>query len=49
MVSGDWSEEMARFYRYLDEIGDLGLDLNEVRRTRPEIAGLLRDHAAKGK
>lgn len=36
VVSGDWSEELARFYRYLDEYGDLNLDLEGIRKVRPQ-------------
>lgn len=45
VVSGEWSEPLAGFYRILDEAGSLSLDFDAIRKSRPEIATLLRDHA----
>ena len=46
VVSGEWSEPLARFYRILDGAGNLKLDLEKIRKTRPEIETLLRERAA---
>ena len=48
VVSGDWSEELSRFYRYLDKLGNLDLDLGDIRKSRPEISQLLLNHRDKG-
>lgn len=45
VVSGEWSEPLAGFYRILDEAGSLSLDFDAIRESRPEIATLLRNHA----
>lgn len=45
VVSGEWSEPLAGFYRVLDGAGSLSLDLDTIRKSRPEIATLLRNHA----
>jgi YVTN family beta-propeller protein len=45
VVSGEWSEPLAGFYRILDEAGSLSLDFDAIRKSRPEIATLLRNHA----
>jgi hypothetical protein len=37
---------MSRFYRYLNEIGDLGLDMNQIKQSRPKILKMLRESAA---
>jgi hypothetical protein len=46
VVSGDWSDQLAGFYRALSDGAGLGLDLEEVRRLRPKVAGLLRERGA---
>jgi hypothetical protein len=46
VVSGAWNEEMSRFYHYLNEIGDLGLDMNQIKQSRPKILNMLRETAA---
>ncbi|NRB73427.1 MAG: ankyrin repeat domain-containing protein [Verrucomicrobiales bacterium] len=48
VVSGDWSEELSRFYRYLDKLGNLDLDLGDIRKSRLEISQLLLNHRDKG-
>ena len=47
VVSSDWSEPLVRFYGVLDKAGNLNLDMERIRKTRPEIAKLLRNHAMK--
>ena len=47
VVSSDWSEPLARFYGVLDKAGDLKLDFEKIRKTRPEVVTLLQDHAVK--
>ncbi len=49
VVSGEWDEGLAGFYRYLDEVGSLDLDLERIRRVRPQIAEQLRKHASMRK
>lgn len=49
VVSGKWNEGLARIYRSADKSGDLGLDLDQIRKTRPKIATLLRDNTAPEK
>jgi len=46
VVSGGWNEEMSRFYHFLNEIGDLGLDMNQIKQSRPKILNMLRESAA---
>ena len=48
-VSSEWSAGLAKFYNSLNEGANFGLDLAEVKRARPEIATLLKAHAAKSK
>ena len=48
-VSSQWSAGLAKFYNSLYEGASLGLDLAEVKSARPEIATLLKAHAAKSK
>jgi ankyrin repeat protein len=47
VVSSDWSEPLARFYGILDKAGDLNLDMEKIRKTRPELVKLLQNHAVK--
>lgn len=49
VVSGEWTEELAGFYRYLSGIGNLALDLDATKERRPKIAELLRKPPAKRK
>ena len=48
-VSSEWSAGLAKFYNSLNKDARLGLDLAEVKKNRPEIASLLKAHAAKSK
>ena len=49
VVAGEWDEGLAGIYRFFDGVGSLDLDMEKIRRTRPEIAKQLRDHAAEAK
>ncbi|MEO1525315.1 MAG: ankyrin repeat domain-containing protein [Planctomycetota bacterium] len=42
VVSGEWSDELAGFYRFISESSNLNLDLEQIRKQRPKIAELLR-------
>lgn len=42
VVSGKWSEELAGFYKLIDDSVGLGLDLETIRTDRPKIARLLK-------
>ena len=42
VVAGPWTDDLAGFYRGLDSGLGLQLDLDEVRRKRPQTLGLLR-------
>jgi hypothetical protein len=44
VVSSPWSDDLAGFYTVLSEAGNLGLDLESIRKLRPRVAELLRDH-----
>ncbi len=44
VVTSEWSRELVGFYRHLDNIGNLGLDLEAIRHARPEIMNLLKSH-----
>ena len=43
VVSGKWNEGLARIYRSSDKSGDLELDLDRIKKSRPKIAALLRE------
>jgi len=49
MVSSPWSEDVAKSYRDLGRVVGLKLDLERLQRERPQMAKLLREHAAKSK
>ncbi|MEO0416337.1 MAG: ankyrin repeat domain-containing protein, partial [Verrucomicrobiota bacterium] len=44
VVTGEWSEELAGFYRHLDQIGDLNLDLAYIKDARKMMSKLLSEH-----
>ena len=48
-VSGEWSDGLAGFYRSLNNSATHKVDLEQIQKLRPEIAKLLREHAAKQK
>ena len=49
VVSGDWSEELGDFYSAIAAGSGFKIDLEEIEKLRPQIADLLRDHAANPK
>jgi len=46
-VSGAWSDGLAGFYRRLNQGATHKVDLDQIQKLRPQIAKLLREHAAK--
>jgi len=46
-VSGAWSDRLAGFYRRLNQGATHKVDLEQIQKLRPQIAKLLREHAAK--
>ena len=48
-VSGEWSDGLAGFYRSLNDSATHKVDLEQIQKLRPEIAKLLREHAARQK
>ncbi|MEM7013790.1 MAG: ankyrin repeat domain-containing protein, partial [Verrucomicrobiota bacterium] len=46
VVSGEWSQGLANFYRGIGASIGRELDLERIRRERPEMAKLLREHAS---
>ena len=44
VVSGSWSNELAGFYKSIDDSVRLGLDLEKIRTGRPKIAKVLEKH-----
>ena len=46
-VSGAWSDGLAGFYRRLNQGATHKVDLEQIQKLRPQIAKLLREHAAK--
>jgi len=47
VVSGNWSKQLSDFYKFLNDSANLGLDLEELRKQRPQMARLLREHSGK--
>jgi hypothetical protein len=43
VVSGEWSDELAGFYRLLNGLTTNEVDLQEIRKTRPHMQKLLKD------
>ena len=46
VVSSDWSPQLAALYGYVSGLTGIDLDLDRIRQARPEVARVLRDHAA---
>ena len=46
-VSGEWNEGLAGFYRSLNNSAANKVDLAQIQKLRPQLAKLLREHAAK--
>ncbi len=49
IVSSPWSDGLAGFYARISEGDNLGLDVTEIERLRPQLAELLREHAGEPK
>lgn len=47
VVSGDWSKPLSDIYQFLNTAANLGLDLDNLKKQRPRIASLLREHQNK--
>ena len=47
VVSGPWSDDLAGFYTALLGMTEEDTDLDEIQKRRPEVAKILRSHAAK--
>ncbi|MAG93894.1 MAG: hypothetical protein CMJ48_09115, partial [Planctomycetaceae bacterium] len=47
VVSADWSPELEGTYKFIGGLLNTELDLKRIKSTRPKVAKLLRDHAAK--
>jgi hypothetical protein len=43
-VAAPWSPDLERVYRTLGGILQMKLDLDKIKRTRPEMGALLRKH-----
>ena len=46
-VSGAWSDGLSDFYKRLNQSATHKVDLEQIQKLRPQIAKLLREHAAK--
>lgn len=46
-VTGKWDEGLAGFYRSLNNATANKVDLKKIQKLRPQLATLLREHAAK--
>jgi len=47
VVSADWSPQLEGIYKSIGDLVGIELDLARIRETRPKVARLLREHAAK--
>ena len=47
IVSSPWNEGLAQFYTSLSDGADLDLELEELKKRRPDIAKLLRDFSSE--
>ena len=47
VVSGRWSEDLAKFYTFIEGTSDLDLDLKRIQEERPRIVQLLNNHTQK--
>ena len=45
VVSGDWSKGLSDFYQFISDSAGLGLDLEEIKKARPQMAKRLREHS----
>ena len=49
VVSGRWSEDLEKFYTFIEATSDLELDLQRIQEERPRIVQLLNNHAEKSR
>jgi len=47
VVAGEWSKELSDLYQFLNNVAQLGLDLDELKKQRPRMASLLREELKK--
>ncbi len=47
VVSGRWSEDLEKFYTFIEGTSDLDLDLKRIQEERPRIVQLLNNHTEK--
>jgi outer membrane protein assembly factor BamB len=47
VVSAAWSPQLEGLYKSIGELVGIELDLARIKQTRPQVAKLLREHAAK--
>lgn len=47
VVSADWNPQIEGFYKSIGDLVGMELDLDRIKRARPEIAKRLREHANK--
>ncbi|MGY8660427.1 MAG: hypothetical protein ACKVKH_17555 [Verrucomicrobiales bacterium] len=48
-VRGAWSDGLAGLYRRLNQSTTHKVDIEQIQKLRPQLAKLLREHAAKQK
>jgi hypothetical protein len=46
-VSGAWSDGLVGLYRRLNQSTTHKVDIEQIQKLRPQLAKLLREHAAK--
>ena len=47
VVSGTWNDGLQRFYQSISDGSNLGLDMEKIKSTRPQILKILRTHSNK--
>ena len=47
VVSGTWNDGLQRFYQSISDGSNLGLDIEKIKSTRPQILKILRTHSNK--
>ena len=47
VVSGTWNDGLQRFYQSISDGSNLGLDMEKIKSTRPQILKILRAHSNK--
>ena len=48
VVSGTWNDGLQRFYQSITDGANLGLDMEKIKSTRPQILKILRAHSNRG-